>query len=245
MRHITREIVLAADREKQISKILLTRDNEKSELQEWISEYENEIKRLNDELNESQQLWHEADDEKNRLALEVNGLKYELNYRPEQESADLEIIKSVLYEIADSISIEKSLTIIERIFADRIVVLEPARRSSKESAQFRYKAKAFSLLWRLCNEYWTALASGEPDSEARKTFGQDEYSAKESERVSNNERARTMRMFQYGDKSICMEKHLKIGIKDSVVETIRIHFEWLADEKKIVIGYCGKHLPQH
>lgn len=245
LRHITREMVLAEERNRQISKIISGSENEKNELQQWIEEYESEINRLNIELNEAQQLWHEADDEKNRLALEVNGLKYELNYRPDQGNIDLEKIKSVFDEIADSILIEKSLSIIERIFKDRIIVLESARRSSKESAQFRHKAKAFSLLWRLCNEYWTALASGEPDSEARKVFGQDEYSAKESESVSNNERARRMRTFQYGDESICMEKHLKFGVKDSVVETIRIHFEWIADEKKIVIGYCGKHLPQN
>ncbi len=245
LQHITREMVLAEERNKQISRIISGAENEKNDLQQWNEEYESEINRLNIELNEAQQLWHEADDKKNKLALEVNGLKYELNYRPDQGNADYTVIKSVLDEIADLISVEKSLTIIERIFTDRIVVLEPARRSSKGSVQFRYKARAFSLLWRLCNEYWTALASGEPDAEARRTFGQDEYSAKESESVSNNERARKMRIFQYRDESIYMEKHLKIGVKDSVVETIRIHFEWLAEEKKIVIGYCGKHLPQN
>ena len=40
-----------------------------------------------------------------------------------------------------------------------------------------------------------------------------------------------------------MLKHLKIGIKDSLSETLRVHFEWLADEKRIVIGHCGGHLP--
>ena len=39
-----------------------------------------------------------------------------------------------------------------------------------------------------------------------------------------------------------MEKHLKHGVKDSVAETLRIHFEWVADQKKLVIGHCGKHL---
>ena len=43
-------------------------------------------------------------------------------------------------------------------------------------------------------------------------------------------------------RGILMEKHLKYGVKDSLAETLRVHFEWLADEKKLVIGHCGKHL---
>jgi len=43
-------------------------------------------------------------------------------------------------------------------------------------------------------------------------------------------------------KEIMMMKHLKIGNKPSVSETIRIHFEWDASDKKIIIGHCGPHL---
>lgn len=39
-----------------------------------------------------------------------------------------------------------------------------------------------------------------------------------------------------------MWKHLKIGVKDSITETWRCHFEFDADEKKVVIGHCGRHL---
>jgi hypothetical protein len=36
--------------------------------------------------------------------------------------------------------------------------------------------------------------------------------------------------------------HLRIGTKDSIADTLRVHFRWFADEQKIVIGHCGKHL---
>jgi len=39
-----------------------------------------------------------------------------------------------------------------------------------------------------------------------------------------------------------LEKHLKHGVKNSKAETLRIHFEWMPGEKKLVIGHCGKHL---
>ena len=39
-----------------------------------------------------------------------------------------------------------------------------------------------------------------------------------------------------------MERHLKVGVRDSAATTLRVHFEWIAKEKRIVIGHCGKHL---
>jgi hypothetical protein len=39
-----------------------------------------------------------------------------------------------------------------------------------------------------------------------------------------------------------MWRHLKLGNKDSVNESLRVHFEWFASEKKIVIGHCEPHL---
>lgn len=38
-----------------------------------------------------------------------------------------------------------------------------------------------------------------------------------------------------------MEKYLKIGIKDSVVEIFWVYFEWVGVDNVIVIGYCGKY----
>ena len=40
-----------------------------------------------------------------------------------------------------------------------------------------------------------------------------------------------------------MWQHLKIGVKDSLSRTLRIHFFWDPGAGKVVIGHCGKHLP--
>jgi hypothetical protein len=40
-----------------------------------------------------------------------------------------------------------------------------------------------------------------------------------------------------------MFSHLKIGVDSDLANTIRVHFFWDAEEEKIVIGYCGLHLP--
>ncbi|MBV6439130.1 MAG: hypothetical protein EPGJADBJ_00766 [Saprospiraceae bacterium] len=242
LRHITREIVLSEERKTQFKAISEEYDSAKIDYSQWQNEYESEINELTQKLNEAEQLWIDADDEKNRLKYENEGLKMQLMYKPEQQDINISVLKSIFHEISDSINLEKSLKVIESIFADRVVILDSAWKSSKGSAQFKYRAQAFSLLWRLCTEYWEGLASGLPDAEARKIFGKDEYSAKESDVVASNERAQKLRTFIYKNEPVIMEKHLKHGIKFSAAETFRAHFEWFSDEKKIVIGHCGKHL---
>ena len=136
-------------------------------------------------------------------------------------------------------SLETSLRLIGAVFGDRVVILESAFESAQDSSVFRHRKKAFSLLWTLCTSYWNALASGEGDAEARRSLGAG-YAAKESETLSTGGRRR--RTFAYRGVEILMEKHLKIGVADNRAETLRVHFEWLAESKQIVIGYCGGHL---
>lgn len=40
-----------------------------------------------------------------------------------------------------------------------------------------------------------------------------------------------------------MLKHLCIGVKRNTALTLRIYFECVQDEEKIVVGWCGEHLP--
>jgi hypothetical protein len=71
-------------------------------------------------------------------------------------------------------------------------------------------------------------------------FGKNGFAAREAETLSKDGRKR--RTFQYDGREIFMEKHLKHGVKDSLSETLRVHFEWLPDKERILIGHCGKHL---
>jgi hypothetical protein len=124
------------------------------------------------------------------------------------------------------------------IFPDRVTVLDSAFESAKESSSFQFGEKAFELLWCLATEYWEQVQRN-GDTEARKLFG-NSYSAKEKTVLTNSGRER--RTFVYCGECIQMDKHLKIGTADNASDTLRIHFEWIAKEKRIVIGHCGKHL---
>jgi hypothetical protein len=144
--------------------------------------------------------------------------------------------------VAPSLSPTQSLEVIEKLFPDRVIVLDSAHKSARESDSFRERAKLFELLWKLANDYWQQLSHGIGDVTARAVFG-NSFAAGESERASNNKRVVKSRTFFLDSNPIQMFRHLKIGNKDSVYETIRVHFDWLPDKRMIVIGYCGPHLP--
>ena len=117
-------------------------------------------------------------------------------------------------------------------------MLGTAFESAKESSSFQYGEQAFDLLWRLATRYWEEIQSN-GDAEARKLFGKS-YAANEKSVLSKAGKER--RTFAYGEKRVQMDRRLKIGTADNAADTLRIHFEWIADEKRIVIGHCGKHL---
>jgi hypothetical protein len=135
----------------------------------------------------------------------------------------------------------QSLSLIAALFPDRVVVLPSAWKSAKRSEAFKHPGPAFELLWKLSNDYWDSITTGKGDATARSVFG-NAYAARESEKVESNAQGRKRRSFDYKGKPVAMMKHLKIGTKDSVVETLRIHFHWDADDRRIVIGHCGPHL---
>ncbi len=134
-----------------------------------------------------------------------------------------------------------ALKVVALLFPDRVIVLESAWKSAREAESFKDPRKAFNLLHILCKDYWEAMAAGKSDAEARAVFGK-AFSAKESETVENNRKAQALRTFVYKSRPIEMMMHLRIGVKDSIAETFRAHFEWDGVDKKVVIGHCGKHL---
>lgn len=150
-------------------------------------------------------------------------------------------LKKILDIACERYFVEDSLRILEATFPERLVILPSAFASAHESRLFRDKKRAFNLLWKLATDYYQTLCEGKSDAVARQVFG-DDFSAKESETVEKNAVARNLRIFTYKDNKYEMMAHLRIGTKDSIADTLRIHFRWFADEQKIVIGHCGKHL---
>ncbi len=251
-RHISSEMVGQAILRSQLQKAM-----EEARDSEELAAYESLLKEAADQLENKDYVINEL-----RLDLEdrdanldqanstIDGLKHALtgvaarsDNEADQASETLKPLRDTIRAILKSeASLEQSLRLIAGLYPNRIIVLNSALESAKESDRggFKYGNKAFDLLLKFAEDYWSALSSGQGDQKARKTFGQKAFAAREASSLSNEGKRR--RTFTYHGREFLMEKHLKHGVKDSVAETLRIHFEWLADEKKLVIGHCGKHL---
>jgi hypothetical protein len=207
--------------------------------------------------NEIKEIFNDSDRELDNLRIETKDLKaenrrlkYELQtlqdvFQPTTNAPtatfDYVELKKILDIPCERYFVEDSLHLLQATFPERIVVLPSAFASANESRTFREKKRAFNLLWKLATDYYQTLCEGKPDAQARQIFG-DDFSAKESETVEKNAVARQLRIFTYKNNDYEMMAHLRIGTKDSVADTLRVHFRWFADEQKIVIGHCGKHL---
>ena len=134
------------------------------------------------------------------------------------------------------------IEITEQIYGNRCIVLDSARNSARKMTHFIHGRALLDQLVRLVTTYRAGLLDG-GDSKARQVFGKNEYAAKESETVMANRTMRRQRTFEYDGTQVEMFRHLKIGVDDDPTRTIRVHFRWDADRQKIVIGYCGEHLP--
>lgn len=143
---------------------------------------------------------------------------------------------------ADQPSPKECLDAIAQAYPDRIVVLETAFGSARKHVAFDSGRRLLDLLRKLATEFIDAMIEG-GDDRARKCFTNSEYAATESEGTQNNREMREKRTFQYGGRDVVMWRHLKIGVADDRRRSIRVHFEWIPDEEKIVIGHCGGHLP--
>lgn len=252
-KHISPSIV----REKQIKDELIRRKREakkSGEADEYIQLLEEvnseQITRIA-ELQEGKIQLEEAllgkDDEISKTQYEIEGLKVSLNKRSSRKSLDVRITqdeRNAIFKAIDGYPTpEECLTCAAIFYSDRLIILDTAWNSSLESTVFKHGSKLFSLLMNLGEEYWGVLQDGGAgDSKARKIFGSN-YAAKESDTVKGNKELCRHRIFQYKGADVLMLKHIKIGVKDSAEETIRVNFHWDSADRVIAIGYCGPHLP--
>jgi hypothetical protein len=251
-RHISIDTVNQAVLRGQLSR-MIDRAKSSDESTEYVALLEVADKELRAKDEEVEQLRIDLDSQSNevrKLEANIASLKFALTGRQTSDESKDSELATALAPLRTSISavlkgepsLEQSLDLANALYGDRLVVLDSAFDSAKDSDRggFRYGSKAFELLSKLMTEYREALAEGKGEQIAKDVFGQNAYSNNEGSALSKDGRRR--RTFSYRGRDFLMEKHLKHGVKDSLAETLRVHFEWFANEQKIVIGHCGKHL---
>lgn len=157
------------------------------------------------------------------------------------EAGNVNKIMDIICDRTD-LTPEKVLELVKLAYPKEVVILPEAMQSAQAVADFKGTQRLMSMLHRLIKEYLPKFLE-EGDSSARKIFTSNEYSARESDTVKNNDSYMRYRRFTLDGKEIEMCKHLKIGVADNSQETIRVHFEVVQDSRNVVIGHCGEHLP--
>lgn len=215
----------AADQSRYFDELV----EENSQLEARISEFNENLAEVRDELAKKEYT--------------IQSLKDRLSHATETRSdgVDAELIVDLACS-PHAPSPLQCLDLIEKVYGDRCMVLSSARRSAEEMDHFINGRELMGLLKKLVTEYRSKLMAG-GDNQARTVFGKNEYAAKESATVMANRTMRRQRTFPYDGQDVEMFRHLKIGFDGDVTRTIRVHFHWDADKGKVVIGYCGKHLP--
>lgn len=158
-------------------------------------------------------------------------------------SDDLTCLAMFVAEPTHTISASEALRTAEILSGGRLVVLPSARKSAQEvPSGFHGGSRLLQLLMRL-TQLWLPeyLASG--DAVARNVFTNNTYSAKETRVLQNTKRLVQARTFKYRGREIPMMKHLCIGVKRDTSKTLRVYFEADQEEGKVIVGWCGEHLP--
>ena len=154
---------------------------------------------------------------------------------------------SVIKYIADGnrgdLDVLSVLKFIQSAASDRIVVTQKALDSAKEvNSVFKRTDKLLELICKLASSYYDTVVENN-DADGRNIFGSGAFSSHESDAINNSTNPKFLvdRTLRIDGKSIRLEKHLKIGTDNNNAYTLRIYFYFNPDDKKIYIGYCGKH----
>lgn len=210
---------------------------------EWIDELEQDNSRLEADLSEAKASAEDACSELAKKEYDVQALKDQLSSAGGGRTTAIDVEALInLASRSDQPTPLECIDVVQSIHGDKCVVLESARKSAADMNRFAHGRQLLGMLIRLVTDYRAALMDG-GDSQARKCFGKGEYAAKESETVAGNKAMLRARAFEYEGKPVSMLRHLKIGVEDDETKTIRVHFHWDGEKKRIVIGYCGPHLP--
>jgi hypothetical protein len=217
------------------------------QLLEEAGDDQRKLQELREALNDRDMTIEQYKEENQRLLAERDALQLSLHYQQaEHREVDARLLalrEFFINAVEDDATPEEILRLIEAFFPDRVMVLESAYRSAKDAPDFDQPEAAFKLILTLVTSYYEALIQGGGDAKAGQAFGQNKYAATESETVMHNRNARNARTFTYKGQPVEMLRHLKLGVKDSAHKTLRVHFHWDAEDRKIIIGHCGAHLP--
>ena len=174
--------------------------------------------------------------EEEKKSLQMHNKLLEVKIKNQETEPLWEFIRSCKF-----LNPHNYLEIFAHVFANSFNIQKSAYNSAGKLKNFQDTEKLFDLLWKLATKFQEAKLEGKSDKDAAEIFDKS-YASNESETTRNNPKARRERTFSYKGKKVKVWQHLKIGIKESTNTTLRIHFIWDSECRKVIIFHCGKHL---
>jgi hypothetical protein len=132
-------------------------------------------------------------------------------------------------------------------FGDVLTVWEDAARAAAASP-FGMPAKVFQALEAIAEvgrAYFLARDGGPPLGPVEHAFAcrvPFKYTGFESQTTLSLYGAQ--RVFHHGERSRQMQRHLTLG-GGTTNNCLQIYFDFDDDSRRVLIGYCGRHLPYH
>ena len=191
----------------------------------------------------------EGEREKAELATEVELLKSNWNlFQQHQSLADDEQASATVPETPEPDTVVAAIEQIEAEFGNDLLILDSAKEAARES-EFARPVEAYRALMAIRdvgNLYFDSVRMGESMggwAEQLSKRGFTQYSQTESDTVKNDyKKFGRYRDFMVNGSKRRIYQHVDLGGGDRN-NCLQIYFE--ADRKlnKVVIAYCGEHLP--
>lgn len=140
------------------------------------------------------------------------------------------------------LSPEELLRFYGYLASDRMVVLDSAWRTARQSEKFAYPDRLNEQLSKLVFDYLDQIRAGAPMGRVGREMFAGAFAAKESQSVSQGQAMRAQREFTYNGETRFFEYRLRVANGWGVVEGMRVYFDVI--DGKVVIAYVGPHLDQ-
>lgn len=242
LKQIRRSISALQSQVESLKASILKLERDNTQLLEEGIKYHDKLVEANSKSNEDAKNLQALESEYWEALSQIDALKSSLKAQSKSFSKNtvtgnnskdttiIEIVSKMVCEGQDLSPIE-SLQLVKELCPERVVILEEAWNSAKEiESTFKSRSKLTRDLVLLITDFFDSYIQG-GDNLARKVFG-NRYSAQESDSVMNS-KLRKYRNFSGYE----MTSHLSIGYSE------RLYFMIDNKSRKVIIGYCGKHLP--
>lgn len=123
-----------------------------------------------------------------------------------------------------------------------MTVLDSAWESARESAPFLLGRRLLSILMRLVTDAVDQRTEG-GDRRLSSVFSTREYCPRETQETLSARDYAKRRTFRYMGEKLLMEQHLRIGNSRDRGRCLRIYFDFAKADGRVLIGWCGRHLP--